>query len=193
MRVVIGGEFSGRVRDAFIRRGHDALSVDYRPSEAAGPHYQGSWFDQFILKQHWDLGIFHPDCTYLTVAGAKWMTIEWREEAQLAALHTVKAIWKLPIDKIAIENPIGKLSSLWRGPDQIVEPYHFGDPFKKATCLWLKNLPTLVPTNNLGAGQQACWREPPGPNRAKNRSRTYPGFADAMADQWSATVMEKSA
>lgn len=193
MRVLIGCEFSGVVREAFRRRGHDAVSCDFWPTEQPGPHYQGSIFDPEITRQSWDLGIFHPDCTFLTVSGAKWMSIEWREEAQLAALHTVRAIWKLPISRIAIENPIGRLSSLWRGPDQIVEPFHFGDPFKKGTCLWLKNLPPLVPTNNLGKGEQACWKEPPGPHRKKNRSRTYPGFADAMADQWGGVALEKSA
>lgn len=113
------------------------------------------------------------------------MREEWREEAQLAALHFVKALWRFPIEKIAIENPIGKLSSLWRGPDQYVEPFHFGDAFKKATGLWLKNLPKLVPTNNLGKGEQACWKEPPGKERKKIRATTYQGIANAMASQWS--------
>jgi hypothetical protein len=112
------------------------------------------------------------------------MSIDWREEAQLAALHTVKALMRFPIPRIAIENPVGKLSSLWRGPSQIVQPYQFGDPFKKTTCLWLKNLPRLLPTNDLGDGEQACWKEPPGADRKKNRARTYQGIADAMAAQW---------
>lgn len=184
MRVLIAGEFSGIVRDAFRRRGHDAVSCDYRPSERPGPHYQGSWFDMELLKQRWDLMIAHPDCTFLVVSGARWMSVDWREEAQLAALHTVKALMKFPIDKIAIENPVGKLSSLWRSPDQIIQPYQFGDPFKKTTCLWLKNLPLLRPTNDLEGGVQACWKEPPGPERKKNRARTYQGIADAMAEQW---------
>lgn len=193
MRVIIGGEFSGIVRDAFLALGHDAVSCDYRPTERPGPHIEGSFLSHDVMKQGWDLGIFHPDCTFLTVAGAKHMQIEWREEAQLMALHCVKAIWKLPINKIAIENPIGKLSSLWRGPTQIIEPFHFGDPFRKATCLWLKNLPSLVPTNNLGSGAQKCWKEPPSPDRAKNRSRTYPGIAKAFAEQWGGVRLEKSA
>lgn len=183
-RVLIAGEFSGIVRDAFIRRGHHAVSCDYRQTERPGPHYIGSWFDVELLKQRWDLMIAHPDCTFLVVSGARWMSVEWREEAQLAALHTVKALWKFPIKRIAIENPVGRLSSLWRGPDQFIEPFHFGDPYRKKTGLWLKNLPPLVPTRNLGTGEQACWKEPPGPNRKKNRARTYPGIADAMADQW---------
>jgi hypothetical protein len=149
VKVLIGGEFSGRVRDEFIRRGHDAVSCDYRPSEAPGPHLQTSWFDHKVVNAGWDLGIFHPDCTFLTASGARWMSIEWREEALLMALHTVKAIWKFPIPRIAVENPMGRLSSLWRGPDQIVQPYHFGDPFRKTTGLWLKNLPRRL----------TCWPE----------------------------------
>lgn len=184
MRVLIAGEFSGRVRDAFIRRGHHAKSCDYRQTETPGPHYVGSWFDVDLLNEGWDLMVAHPDCTFLVVSGAKWMSVEWREEAQLAALHTVKALFKFPIKRIAIENPVGRLSSLWRGPDQIIQPFHFGDPFRKTTCLWLKNLPPLVATNDLGTGEQACWKEPPSLERKKNRARTYPGIADAMAEQW---------
>jgi len=183
VRVGIAGEFSGRVRDAFLRVGHCATSCDYRATEVPGPHYQGSWFD----AEFWeglDLLIAHPDCTYLAVSGARWMSLEWREEAQLAALHTVRALFKLPIEKIAIENPVGRLSSLWRGPDQVLQPFQFGDPFRKATCLWLKNLPPLVPTSEMNDGEAACWKEPPGPERQKNRSRTYPGIAGAMAAQW---------
>lgn len=194
MRVLIAGEFSGRVRDAFRRRGHDAVSCDYRETEQPGPHIVGSWFDHDVVNGGWDLLIAHPDCTFLVVSGARWMSLEWREEAQLAALHTVKALWKFPIPRIAIENPVGKLSSLWRGHDQIVQPYQFGDPFKKTTCLWLKNLPPLVPTSSLATGDQACWKEPPSAERKKNRARTYPGLADAMAEQWSGIVeMEQSA
>lgn len=183
MRVFIGMEFSGRVREAFRKRGHYAKSCDYWPSEQPGPHHQGSIFDPEIWREEWDLGIFHPDCTFLTVSANKHFN-DWRVEARLAALHTVRAIWALPIKRIAIENPIGVLSTFWRRPDQVVEPYHFGDPYKKATCLWLKDLPPLVPSNDLGKGEQACWFEPPGPQRKKNRSRTYPGLAEAMAEQW---------
>ncbi len=184
VKVLVACEFSGIVRDAFTAAGHEAWSCDYRPTERPGNHIQGSVLEHEIVTRGWDLMIAHPDCTYLAVSGAKHMSIEWREEAQLAALHFVKALWKFPIARIAIENPIGRLSSLWRGPTQIVEPFHFGDPFKKATCLWLKNLPTLTPTNDLGKGRQACWKEPPGPDRKKNRARTYQGIADAMAQQW---------
>ena len=153
MKVLVACEFSGIVRDAFAAKGHDAWSCDYRDTERPGNHYQCSVLSHDIVNQGWDLMIAHPDCTYLTVSGARWMNLEWRQEAQMSALLFVKSLWKYPIDRIAIENPVGKLSSLWRGPDQIVEPYHFGDPYKKATCLWLKNLPPLIPTDDLGGGR----------------------------------------
>jgi hypothetical protein len=184
MRVLVGCEESGTVRDAFIAAGHDAVSCDILPTRKPGPHIQGTVLSHEIAGQHWDLGIFHPDCTFLAVSGARWMAEEWRQEAQLSALHFVKALWKFPIDRIAIENPVGRLSSLWRGPDQYIQPYEFGDPCRKTTGLWLKNLPRLVPTNNLGDGEQACWKEPPSKDRKQIRSKTYPGIARAMAEQW---------
>lgn len=183
MKVLIGCEFSGVVREAFRARGHEAVSCDYWPTEQPGPHHHGSIFDPEVMGQEWDLGIFHPDCTFLTVSANRWFN-EWRVEARLAALHFVRAIWALPIKRVAVENPIGVLSTFWRRPDQVIEPFQFGDPFKKATCLWLRDLPPLRPTNNLGRGEQACWYEPPSAERKKNRSRTYQGIADAMAEQW---------
>ena len=184
MRVLVACEFSGIVRDAFAARGHEAWSCDYRPTERSGKHYQGSVFDQFIVKQSWDLMIAHPDCTFLAGSGARWMRIEWREEAQLMALHFVKALWRFPVQKLALENPIGKLSSLWRGPDQIIQPWQFGHGETKATCLWLKDLPLLKPTNIVDGRNGRVWKETPSVERAKNRSRTYQGIADAMAAQW---------
>jgi len=184
MRILIACEFSGIVRDAFIARGHDAWSCDYRPSERPGNHYQGSVFDQFIVKRNWDLMIAHPDCTFLTVSGARWMRIEWREEALLMSLHFVKALWKFPVEKLGIENSIGRLSSIWRGPDQIIQPWQFGHGETKATCLWLKNLPPLVPTEIVEGRNGRVWKEAPSAERSKNRSRTYTGIARAMAEQW---------
>lgn len=184
MRVLIGCEESGVVRDAFAARGHDAWSCDVLPSRRPGKHIQGTILSPEVVNQQWDLGIFHPDCSFLTVSGARWMSIEWREEALLSALHFVKALWKFPIPRIAIENPVGRLSSLWRGPDQYIEPFQFGDPFRKRTGLWLKNLPPLVPTNDLGDGEQECWKMAPGENRKRDRAETKPGIARAMAEQW---------
>ena len=138
--------------------------------------------------------IAHPDCTFLVVSGARWMTVEWREEAAArGAPHTVKALWNSSRSKtLPSRTPVGKLSSLWRGPDQpSIQPViQFGDPFRKTTCLWLKNLPPLVPTNDLGGGEPACWKEPPSPERKKNRARTYPGIADAMAEQWGGVALK---
>ena len=195
MRLLFGGEFSGRCRDAAAALGHDAWSCDVRPSERPGNHYQCSYFDIAVVRQHWDGAIFFPDCTYLTRSGARWVTTEeWRQEAQLAALHHVKALWRMPIERVAIENPIGRLSTLWRPPDQVIQPWMFGDAETKATCLWLRGWPHLVPTHREGpdlfAEEAPLERlarvhlEPKGPDRGKNRSRTHVGVAVAFALQW---------
>lgn len=184
MRVLVACEFSGIVRDAFAARGHDAWSCDLLPSERPGNHIQGSVFDCSVVNRGWDMMIAHPDCTFLTVSGAQWMSEPWREEALLMALHTVKSLWAFPIEKIGIENPVGRLSSLWRGPHQTIQPWQFGHGETKATCLWLKNLPPLLPTHEMPDREGRVWREPPGPERKKNRSRTYEGIAAAMASQW---------
>lgn len=180
-RWIIGCEFSGQVRRAFRERGHDAYSCDLLPAEDGSPyHIQGDVLD--ALNDGWDGGIFHPPCTHLAVSGARWFK-EKREE-QEQALAFVQALMNAPIPRIAIENPVSVISSRIRKPDQIIQPFFFGDPYRKTTCLWLKNLPQLVPTNNLGTGEQKCWKEAPGPDRWKRRSRTYPGFARAMSEQW---------
>jgi hypothetical protein len=192
VRVLIACESSARVRDAFRARGHDAWSCDIKPTEGDPQwHIQGSVFDVDVVKGGWDLMIAHPDCTFLTVSGNRWAKEEWRQEARLMALHTVKALWKFPVPRICIENPIGKLASLWHGPDQVIQPWQFwhlgtpGEGEAKATCFWLKDLDPLEPTTPNETGRhQACWLEPPSPERKSNRSRTYLGIADAMADQW---------
>lgn len=188
MKVLVACEFSGRVRDAFARRGHDAWSCDIRPSETSGNHIRDSILEQSVVNRGWDMMIAHPDCTFLAVSGARWNHAEWREEAQLAALHFVKALWRFPIEKVAIENPIGRLSSLWRGPTQTVQPWMFGDDETKATCLWLRGLPPLVPDvpEPPAVIRSTVWHEPPGPERKKNRSRTFGGLAEAFAAQWGA-------
>jgi hypothetical protein len=195
MRLLFGGEFSGRCRDAAAALGHDAWSCDVRPSETPGNHLQCSYFDMRVVRQHWDGAIYFPDCTFLTRSGGRWnVSEEWRQEAQLAALHHVKALWLMPIDRVAIENPIGRLSTLWREPDQVVQPWMFGDPEVKATCLWIRGWPPLVPTHrdapDFFADLTPLERharvhlEVPGPDRQKNRSRTMPGIAGAIAAQW---------
>lgn len=190
LRVLVACEMSGVVRDAFSARGHEAWSCDFLPTERPGRHHQGNILDTQLLKKGFDLMIAHPDCTFLTVSGARWFSIPWRGEAQLSALHFVKALMAFPIERICIENPIGVLSKQWRKPDQIIQPWQFwaGEPGAgevKATCLWLKNLPPLVPTTPNETGRHpACWLESPGPMRKINRSRTYAGIAAQMAAQW---------
>lgn len=182
MRIIVGCEFSGIVRGAFIARGHDAVSCDLLPSERPGPHIEGDILEH--LNDGWDMGIFHPPCTRLTVAGARWF--KGREAEQEAAIAFVLALARAPIDQIAIENPIGVLSTRWCRPDQIIQPWMFGHGETKATCLWLKNLPPLIPTHRVDGRIARVHREPPGPERWKNRSRTYNGIAEAMAAQWAA-------
>lgn len=151
MRVLIGCEFSGRVRDAFLDKGHDAISCDLLPTDVPGPHYQGDIFD--IIDDGFDLAIFHPPCTYLTVSGNKWFKPEFadrfptRHQDREDAIEFIMKLANCDIPKIAIENPVGVLSTRWRKPDQIIQPWMFGDAESKKTCLWLKNLPKLVPTN----------------------------------------------
>lgn len=181
MKVLVACEFSGIVRDAFLTRGHDAVSCDLLPGERPGPHIQGDVLEH--LDERWDLMIAHPPCTHLAVSGARWFSKKGDE--QIAALDFVKSLLNAPrIPRIALENPISIISTRIRKPDQIIQPWQFGHPETKATCLWLKNLPPLHPTNVVAGRFARVHREPPGPERWKNRSRTYAGIADAMAEQW---------
>lgn len=184
MRVLIACEFSGIVREAFRAKGHDAWSCDLLPTERPGLHLQCDVRDLFPLRYtpKWDLMICHPPCRYLAVSGARWMAGRINETA--GALDFVRRLLNAPIPRIALENPISIISTRIRKPDQIIQPWMFGHPETKATCLWLKNLPTLVPTNIVEGREARVHREPPGPDRWKNRSRTLQGIADAMADQW---------
>lgn len=185
MRVAVLCEFSGIVRDAFATRGHDAISCDLLPSERDGCHVEGDarhWAAVGWLAWHPDLVIAHPPCTYLAVSGARWF--KERKAEQEAALDFVRWILALPVPRIALENPVSVISTRIRKPDQIVQPWMFGHPETKATCLWLKNLPPLVPTNIVEGRRPRVHHEPPGPERWKNRSRTLQGIADAMAAQW---------
>lgn len=180
LRILVACEFSGIVRDAFIARGHDAISCDILPSEKPGPHYQGDVMG--IIDDGWDIMIAHPPCTHLAVSGARWFK-EKKEEQDLA-LEFVGKLMGSNINMIAIENPISIISTRIRKPDQIIQPWMFGHGETKATCLWLKNLPKLTPTKIVDGRQQRVHREPPSADRWKNRSRTYPGIAMAMAMQW---------
>jgi len=179
-RVLVACEFSGVVRDAFAAAGADAWSCDLLPSEAPGNHIQGDVME--ILHNDWDLMIAHPPCTHLAVSGARWFAKKRKEQA--AALEFVRALLAAPIHHIALENPVSVISSRIRRPDQIIQPWQFGHGETKSTCLWLKNLPKLQPTNIVDGRVPRCHREPPGPERWKNRARTFRGIASAMVSQW---------
>ena len=191
MRVLIACEYSGAVRDAFVKNGHDAMSCDLLPTDVPGNHYHGDVFD--VINDGWDLMIAHPPCTHLAVSGARWF--KDKVEEQKEALEFVQRLMDAPIDKIAIENPISIISSRIRKPDQIIQPWMFGHPEAKATCLWLKGLPTLSATDVLTKPECGYWsnQTPSGQNklgpskdRWKERSKTYQGIATAMANQWGA-------
>ena len=181
MKVLVACEFSGIVREAFKAKGHDAWSCDLLPTEIPGQHIQGDVLD--VLTWDWDLMIAHPPCTHLAVSGARWFKDKPKEQKH--ALWFVEQLFNAPIFKIAIENPISIISSRIRKPDQIIQPWQFGHGETKATCLWLTHLPKLTPTNIVEGRAGRVHHEPPGPERWKNRSRTFPGIADAMASQWS--------
>jgi site-specific DNA-cytosine methylase len=179
MRVLIACEYSGRVRDAFTAKGHYAMSCDILPSDTEGLHYQGDVLD--ILEDNWDLMIAHPPCTHLAVSGARWFKDKQKEQRE--AIEFVRKLMDAPIEKIAVENPIGILSTKVRKPDQYIQPWQFGHGETKKTCLWLKNLPKLVPTDIVEGREQRIWKSFGG-GSGKERSLTYQGWADAMADQW---------
>ncbi len=182
MRVLVACEYSGVVREAFFRRGHDAWSCDLLPTEQPGQHIQGDVLE--VLNDGWDLMIAHPPCTHLAVSGARWFEEKRKDGRQQAAIDFFMALANAPIERIAVENPVSIMSTVWRKPDQIIQPWQFGHGETKATCLWLKNLPPLQPTDVVDGREQRIWRLPPGPDRAKIRSKTYAGIAKAMAQQW---------
>jgi len=199
LKVLVACEESGAVRDAFIARGHYAMSCDFQPSRTAGPHWQGDVME--IIYAGWDLMVAHPPCTFLSSSGLHWNKRRPERAAQTeAALDFVRVLLNAPIAKIALENPVGCISSRIRKPDQIIQPYDFGDDASKATCLWLKGLPRLVPTcripgriviqngkeierwtNQTDSGQNVLG---PSEDRQRERSKTYAGIAAAIADQW---------
>jgi hypothetical protein len=184
MKVLVACEFSGIVRDAFRQRGHSAMSCDLLPTERPGPHRIGDVLE--ILDQGWDLMIAHPPCTYLAVSGARWWKDRLRE--QVKALDFVWDLMSAPIPRIALENPIGKISTIIRKPDQIIQPWQFGRGETKATCLWLKGLPLLHSTHVVSGRVHRVHRISPGPDRWRERSRTFMGIAEAMAEQWGRAV-----
>ena len=180
MRVLVACEFSGIVRDAFSEKGHDAWSCDLLPSERPGQHIQGDALG--FLRDGWDMMIAHPPCTHLAVSGARWFASKRNEQAM--AVDFFMRLAHAPVPRVCIENPISIMSTRYRKPDQIIQPWMFGHGETKATCLWLYGLPPLKPTNVVDGREQRIWKMPPSPDRARMRSVTYQGIADAMAEQW---------
>lgn len=191
MRVLIACEYSGAVREAFRAQGHEAVSCDLLPSDVPGEHIQADVLS-VCSSGDWDMMIAHPPCTHLAVSGARWFYK--KQDQQKASLNFVRALLEAPIPKIALENPVSIISTHIRKPDQVVQPWWFGDPFTKTTCLWLKGLPQLVADRVVAKGSRHVTKSgrslpewynlPPSPDRWKIRSRTFPGFARAMAEQW---------
>ena len=184
MKVLIACEYSGVVRDAFLRGGHEAMSCDILETESPGPHYKGDLFG--VIDYPWDLAIFHPPCTHLSVSGSRYFAEKKMDGRQQAAVSFFMRIVRKSahIQKVAIENPVCIMSSLYRKPDQIIQPWQFGHGETKATCLWLKGLPLLTPTEIVEGREARIHRMPPSADRWKERSRTFQGIADAMAIQW---------
>lgn len=192
MKILIACEYSGRVRDEFLKLGHEAMSCDLLPTDAPGPHYQGDVRD--VLDYPWDMMIAHPPCTDLAVSGAAWFAKKRMAGQQQASASFFMMLAKADIPRIVIENPVCVMSSLWRKPDQTIQPWMFGHMEQKATCLWLKNTPPLAPTNVVKDEMMLLPRNqrerlhylPPSEDRWKLRSETYLGIAQAMASQWGA-------
>ena len=180
MKVLIACEFFGIVREAFKKKGHDAWSCDLLPTEIPGQHIQGDVSN--ILNDDWDLMIAHPPCTHLACSGARWFINKQRE--QVEALDFIRLLLNADIPKIALENPVGVISTRIRKPDQIIQPWQFGHGETKATCLWLKNLPLLKSTKIVSGRIARIHYLPPSKNRGKLRSITYQGIANAMSNQW---------
>ena len=191
MRVLVACEYSGRVRDAFRKRGHDAMSCDLLPTEVDGPHYQGPVED--VLNDGWDLMVAHPPCTHLAVSGSRHFGQKIADGSQAAALDFVRLLMAAPIERWCLENPVSIISSAIRPPDQIIQPWEYGHGEVKATCLWLKNLPRLRPSDCVEGREERVHRMPPGPDRWKERSRTFEGVAEAMGDQWGGRELQACA
>jgi hypothetical protein len=180
MRILIACEYSGRVRDAFIAKGHDAVSCDILPTETPGPHLKCDV--RLVLDDGWDMMVAHPPCTHLAVSGARWFSE--KADEQRDAIDFFMTLANAPIPKIAIENPVCIMATKWRKPDQYIQPWQFGHGETKKTALWLKNLPPLISTNIVDGRAGRILGMSPSEDRWKLRSLTYQGIADAMAQQW---------
>jgi site-specific DNA-cytosine methylase len=190
MKVLVACEYSGVVRDAFLGGGHEVMSCDLLPTDVPGPHHQGDLFD--VIDYPWDLVIAHPPCTHLSVSGSRHFAEKKMDGRQQSAvsffMRLVRQSAHIPM--VAIENPVCIMSSLYRKPDQIIQPWQFGHGETKATCLWLKGLPILQPTNIVNGREARVHRMPPSPDRWKERSKTFRGVAEAMASQWGSNQVQ---
>lgn len=184
MKVLVACEYSGAVRRAFRDCGHDAWSCDLLPAEDESEHHFKCDVLSVFAHTEWDLLIAHPPCTHLAVSGARWFPAKRADGSQQAAIDFFMALVNAPVHRIAVENPVCIMSRLYRKPDQIIQPWQFGHGEVKATCLWLKNLPMLTPTNIVEGREARVHKMAPGPDRWKKRSRTLTGIANAMAQQW---------
>jgi site-specific DNA-cytosine methylase len=195
MKVLIACEFSGTVRDAFTKLGHDAWSCDLEPTQTEGNHYQGDMFN--IVNDGWDLIIAHPPCTHLAVSGARHFEKKRADGRQQQGIDFFMRVANIDVPRLAVENPIGIMSTLYRKPEQIIQPWEYGHGTTKATCLWLKGLPLLKPTNIVDKGEVVTFASGkrmskwfyesshlPPKERERMRNKTFQGIADAMADQW---------
>ena len=195
MRVLIACEYSGAVRDQFLKLGHDAMSCDLLPTDVPGPHYQGDVFD--IINDSWDLMIAFPPCTHLALSGAMHFEKKRADGRQQQGIDFFMRVVNINVPKLAVENPIGIMSTLYKKPDQIIQPFEYGHGTTKATCLWLKGLPLLKPTNIVDKGEVVTFAsgkrmskwfyessQLPPKERERMRNKTFQGIADAMADQW---------
>jgi len=191
MKVLVTCEESGEVRDAFIALGHDAMSCDLLPTRKPGPHYQGDVFD--VIDYPWDLMIAFPPCTHQAVSGARHFAEKRMDGRQQSGVSFFMKLAKCDIPKKSLENPVSIISSLWRKPDQIIQPWQFGHGETKKTCLWLEGLPKLIPTNIVGGREPRIHHMPPSEDRGRLRSITYPGIAKAMAEQWGGDIRSEAA
>jgi hypothetical protein len=193
MNILVGCEESGTVREEFEKLGHKVLSCDLEPSRKDGPHYRGDIFE--VIDYPWDMAIFHPPCTHTSVSGARHFAEKWMDGRQAAGvaffMNLVRRSAHIP--KTVFEQPVSIMSSLYRKPDQVIQPWQFGHGETKATCLWLKGLPLLVPTQIVDGRADRIHKMPPGPERARERSKTYDGIARAMATQWSGDLVSQAA
>ena len=192
MKILVACEESQAVTIELRRLGHEAYSCDIEPCSGGHPEWHLQVDALELLKMKWDMILAFPPCTHLAVSGARYFEQKREDGRQQAAIDFFMRFANADCPKIAIENPVGIMSTVWKKPDQIIQPWQFGHGETKKTCLWLKGLPTLVPTNIVDGREQRIWKMPPSEDRAKNRAKTFPGIAKAMAEQWAGDIREGS-